>query len=75
MSLKLCLTPYGRYKLRVFEDGVLRKTRGSKRDEVTRGWRKFHTEELHTLYSSPDIVRTMRPERMREAGHVARTGD
>jgi hypothetical protein len=58
----------------MFENRVLRKTFGSKRDEVTGGWGKLHTEELHNLYSSPSIIRMIRSRRMRWAGHVARIG-
>jgi hypothetical protein len=46
----------GEQKLRVFENRVLRRIFGRKRDEVTGGWRKLHTEELHILYSSPSIL-------------------
>jgi hypothetical protein len=42
-----------------------------KRDEVTGGWRKLHTEKLHNLYSSPRIIRIIKSQRMRLAGHVA----
>jgi hypothetical protein len=41
---------------------------------VTGGWRKLHNEELHNLYSSPSIIRIIKPRRMRWAGHVARLG-
>jgi hypothetical protein len=44
-------------------------------DEVTGEWRKLHIEELHNLYSSPDIIRQMKSKRMRWAGHVARMGE
>jgi hypothetical protein len=47
-------------RLRVFENRVLRRTFVPKRDEVTGGWRKLHNEELHNLYSSPDIIRMIR---------------
>jgi hypothetical protein len=47
---------------------------GSKRDEVTGGWRKLHNEELHNLYSSPNIIRMIKSTWMRWAGHVARMG-
>jgi hypothetical protein len=55
---------------------VLRRIFGPKRGEVTRDWRKLHTEELHNLYSSPYIItrRMMKSRRMRWAGHVARMG-
>jgi hypothetical protein len=58
----------------VFENGVLRRTFGPKRDEVTGGWRKLHNEELHNLYSSPSIIRMVKFRRMRWTGHVARMG-
>jgi hypothetical protein len=53
------------HRLRVFQDRVLRRIFGPKRDEVTGGWRKLHREELHNLYSSPGIIRTMKSKRMR----------
>jgi hypothetical protein len=56
----------------VFENRVLRRIFGSKRDEVTGGWRKLHNEELHNFYSSPSIVRMIKPRVMRWAGYVAR---
>jgi hypothetical protein len=55
----------------VFENRVLRRIFGPKRDEVTGEWRKLHNEELHDLYSSPSIVRIIKSRRMRLAGHVA----
>jgi hypothetical protein len=63
------------HRLRVFENRVLRRIFGPKRDEVTGGWRKLHNEELHGLYSSPSIVRVIKARRMRWAGHVARMGE
>jgi hypothetical protein len=63
------------HRLRVFENRVLRRIFGPKRDEVTREWRKLHNEELHNLYSSPDIIRQVKSRRMRWAGHVARMGE
>jgi hypothetical protein len=65
----------GEHKLREFENRVLRKISGSKRDGVTGGWRKLHNEELHNLYSSPSIIRIMKSMRMRWVGHVARMGE
>jgi hypothetical protein len=58
----------------VFENRVVRRIFGCKRDEVTRDWRKVHNEELHDLYSSPTIVRMIKSRRMGWAGHVARMG-
>jgi hypothetical protein len=55
-----------------FENRVLRRIFGPKRDEVTGGWRKLHNKELHGLYSSPSVVRVIKARRMRWAGHVAR---
>jgi hypothetical protein len=59
-------------RLRVFENRVLRRIFGPRRDEVTREWRKLHNEELNDLYSLPNIVRVVKSRRMRWAGHVAR---
>jgi hypothetical protein len=59
----------------VFENRVLRRIFGPKRDEVTGEWRKLHSEELHNLYSSPDIIRQVKSRRMRWAEHVARMGE
>jgi hypothetical protein len=61
-------------RLRVFENRVLRRIFGPKRDEVTGGWRKLQNEELHGLYSSPSIVRVIKARRMRWARHVATRG-
>jgi hypothetical protein len=61
--------------LRVFENRVLRRIFGPKRDEVTDGWKKLHNAELHGLYCLPTIIRMMKARRMRWAGHVARMGD
>jgi hypothetical protein len=58
--------------LRVFENMVLRRISGPRRDEVTGEWRRLHNEELNGLYSSPNIVRVTKSRRMRWAGHVAR---
>jgi hypothetical protein len=59
----------------VFETGVLRRIFGSKRDEVTGEWRNLHSEELHNLYSSPNIIRQIKSRRIRLAGHVAHMGE
>ncbi|KAJ4434977.1 hypothetical protein ANN_23549 [Periplaneta americana] len=60
---------------KVFDNKVLRKIFGAKRDEVTGEWRKFHNAELHALYSSSDIIRNIKSRRLRWAGHVARMGE
>jgi len=59
----------------VFENRVLRRVFGPKRDEVTGEWRKLHNEELRDLYSLPNIVRMVKSRRMRWAVHVARMGE
>jgi hypothetical protein len=69
------LTLREEHRLRVFENRVLRRIFGRKRDEVTGGWRKLHNEELHGLYSSPSIIRVIKVRRMRWTGHVARMGE
>jgi hypothetical protein len=61
----------GEHRLRVFENRVLRKTFGPKRDEVIGVWRKPHNEALHSLYSSPSMIRMIKSRKMRCAGHVA----
>jgi hypothetical protein len=58
------------HRLRVFENRVLRRIFGPKRDEVTGEWRKLHNEEHHDLYSSPIIVRAIKSRKMRWARHV-----
>jgi len=59
----------------VFENRVLRRVFGPKRDEVTGEWRKLHNEKLNDLHSLPNIVRVVKSRRMRWAGHVARMGE
>jgi hypothetical protein len=59
----------------VFENRVLRKIFGPKRDEVTGEWRKLHNEELRDLYYPPSIIRIIKSRRMRWARHVARMGE
>ena len=59
----------------LFENRVLRRIFGRKRDEVTGEWRKLHNEELNDLYCSPNIVRVIKSRRMRWAGLVARMGE
>ena len=62
-------------RLRVFENRVMRRTLGPKRDEVTGDWRKPHNEELNDLHSSSNIVRVIKSRKMTWARHVARRGD
>jgi hypothetical protein len=62
------------HRLRVYENRVLKRILGPKRDEVSGKWRKLHNEELHILYSSPNIIRQIKSRRMRWAGHVACMG-
>jgi hypothetical protein len=61
--------------MRVFENRVLKRIFGPKRNGMTGGWRKLHNEVLHNLYSSPSIIRIIRSRRMRWVGHVARMGE
>jgi hypothetical protein len=68
------LTLREEHRLSVFENTVLRRIFGPKRDEVTGEWRKLHSEELHNLYSSPKIS-LGKSRRMRWAVHVARMGE
>jgi len=65
----------GERKLRVFENMVLRRIFGPRRDEVAGKWRRLHNEELNDFYSSPNIVRVIKSRRMRWAGHVARMAE
>jgi hypothetical protein len=67
------LTLRGEQRLRVFENTGLRRIFGPKRDEVTGGWRKLHSDELHNLYSLPSTIK-MKSRRMRWAGYVAQIG-
>jgi hypothetical protein len=62
------------HRLRVFENRVLRRIFGPKREE-DRSWRKMRKDELHSLYSSPNVVRVIKSKRMRWAGHVASMGE
>ena len=69
------LTAREERKQRVFENMVLRRIFGPRRDEITGEWRRLHNEEINGLYSLPNIVRVIKSRRMRWAGHVARMGD
>jgi len=59
----------------VFENRVLRKIFGPRRDEVIGEWRKLHNEDLNYLYSLPNTVKVIKSRRMRWAGYVARMGE
>ena len=61
-------------RLKVFENRVLKRIFGPRRDEVTGEWRKLHNEELNDMQSSPNIVRVIKLRRMRWVGHVACMG-
>jgi hypothetical protein len=63
------------HRLRVFENRVLRRIFGPKRDEVTGEYRKLHNEELRGLYTSPSIIKMIKSKWMRWAGHLARMGE
>jgi hypothetical protein len=65
------LTLREEHRLRVIENRVLRRMFGPKRDKKVGGWRKLHNEELHNLYSSPNIITMIKSRSMRWAGHVA----
>jgi hypothetical protein len=60
------------HRLRVFENRVLRRIFGPKRDEVIEEWKRLHNKELYDLYSSPNVMRVTISRRMRRTGHVAR---
>jgi hypothetical protein len=62
------------YRLRVFENRVLRRMFGPQRDEVTGGWGEVHNKGLHNLYSSPSFTREINSRRMRWTEHVACMG-
>jgi hypothetical protein len=62
-------------RLKVFENRVLRRVFGPRRDDVKGEWRKLHNDELNDLYSLPNMVRVVKSRRMRWAGHVARMGE
>ena len=59
----------------MFENMVLRRIFGPRRDEVTGEWRRLHNEQLHDLCSSPNSVQVIKLRRMRWVGHVVRMGE
>jgi hypothetical protein len=69
------LTPREEHRIRVFENRVLRRIFGHKKDEVRGEWRRVHKGELNDLYSSSNIIRVIKSRRMRLAGHVACIGE
>jgi hypothetical protein len=74
-SKTLSLKVREEHRLRVFENRVLRRIFGTKRDKMIGCWRKLHNEELHSLYPSPGIIRMIKSRRTSWAGHVARMGE
>ncbi|KAJ4451273.1 hypothetical protein ANN_02734 [Periplaneta americana] len=73
-AVRWTLTLGEEMRLKVFENKVLRKIFGTKRDEVTGEWKKLHNAELHVLYSSPNAIMNIKSRRLRWTGHVARMG-
>jgi hypothetical protein len=69
------LTLREEHRLRVFENGLLRRIFRPKREEVEVGWRRLHNKELHNLYASPNIIRVSKLKKISWAGHVARMGE
>jgi hypothetical protein len=74
-TLSLTLIVREDHRLRVLENRFLRRILGPKKDDVTGEWRTFHDEELHNLYSFPNIIRQIKSRRIRWAGHMTRTGE
>jgi hypothetical protein len=60
--------------LRTFENRVLRRIFGPKREGVVRGWRRLHNEGLHNVYASPNVIKAIASMKVRWTGHVARMG-
>jgi hypothetical protein len=71
MDVKPSITVREEHRSSLFQNRVLRRIYGPKREEETGGWRKLHSEELHNLYSLPDNIKITKSRKMRWAGHVA----
>jgi hypothetical protein len=65
---------YVQYRLRIFENRVLRRIFGPKGDEVTGEWIRLNNKEFYALYSSPNVIQVIKSRKLRCAGHVARMG-
>jgi hypothetical protein len=74
MGARLGLTLREEHRLRVFENRMLRRIFGRKREE-NRSWGKLHNDELHSLYSSPNVVRVIKSRRLKWVGHVVSMGE
>jgi hypothetical protein len=74
LESRIALSLREEQRLKVFENRVLRRIFGPKRDKVAGDWSRLHKEELNDLYSSPIIIRVIKSRRMRWTGHVARMG-
>jgi hypothetical protein len=70
MAVKLGFSHQRNNTLRVFENRVLRRIFGPKREEVAGGWRRRRNEVLHTLYASPNVIKVIKSRRIRLVGHV-----
>jgi hypothetical protein len=66
------LALYEEHRIREFENRMLRRIFGPKKNEIVKGWKKLHNEELHNMYSSPSIIRMIKSKRMRWEGYVTR---
>jgi hypothetical protein len=73
--VELGLASRKEYRLRVFENGGLRKVLEPKMYEVPKGRRNLHNDKLHGLWSSPYIIKVVKSKKLRKAGRVARTGE
>jgi hypothetical protein len=74
MGVKLCVSQWEEHRLRMLENRVLRKIFTSKWEELTGHWRKLHSEELHDLYSLPNIIQVIKSRRIGLVGHATHIG-